>query len=382
MMADNHGKKPRVMVAGHLCLDITPVLPSALRGGNLLAPGKLIEVGKAEIHAGGAVSNTGLGLHILGTEVRLVAKVGKDEFGKLVQGIFERHQVEQCLIETDEAPTSYTLVLAPLGVDRTFLHHAGANHAFCSGDITDEMLEGIAHLHLGYPPMMERLYEKDGEDLVRLFCRAKERGISTSLDMAAVDPETPAGQVDWKRLLENTLPFVDFFVPSVEELCFMLDKARLEGWVSRAEGGELTEVLNIEDDVAPLTETLLRMGARVVLIKCGAPGIYYACADTPQAAALCADLGLDPDAWLGKRGFEQSFRASRVLSATGAGDTSIAAFLAAVLEQNSLARCMQLATASGACCVTAYDALSGLLPLNELEEKIDAGWEKEARKCL
>lgn len=370
------------MVAGHLCLDITPVFPTALRGGNLLAPGKLIEVGKAEIHTGGAVSNTGLGLHILGTEVRLVAKVGRDEFGKLVQGILERHQVEQCLIETDEAPTSYTVVLAPPGVDRTFLHQAGANHAFCSADITDEMLEGIGHLHLGYPPMMKKLYERDGEDLVRLFRRAKERGISTSLDMAAVDPETPAGQIDWRRLLENTLPFVDFFVPSVEEICFMLDKERLEDWMHSAQGKELTEVLDIEADVAPLAETLLQMGARVVLIKCGAPGIYYACADTPEAAALCADLDLEPDAWLGKRGFEPGYRASRVLSATGAGDTSIAAFLAAMLEKNSLARCMQLATASGACCVTAYDALSGLLPLDELAKKIDTGWEKETRKCL
>lgn len=370
------------MVAGHLCLDITPVFPTALRGGNLLAPGKLFEVGKAELHTGGAVSNTGLGLHVLGTKVRLVAKVGRDEFGKLARGILERHQVEQCLIETDEAPTSYTVVLAPPGVDRTFLHHAGANHAFCSEDVTDEMLEGIDHLHLGYPPMMRRLYEKDGEDLVRLLRRAGERGISTSLDMAAVDPETPAGQIDWRRLLENTLPFVDFFVPSVEELCFMLDRARLEEWTSRAGGSELTEVLDMKGDVAPLAETLLRMGARVVLIKCGAPGIYYACADTPQAAALCGALGLDPEAWLGKRGFEPSYRVDRVLSATGAGDTSIAAFLAAALEKNSLARCLQLATASGACCVTAYDALSGLMPLGELANKIDAGWEKETRKCL
>ena len=95
---DGHENRPRVMVAGHICLDLTPVFPTALRGGSLLAPGKLIEVGKAELHTGGAVSNTGLGLHVLGTRVRLVAKVGRDEFGTLVKSILALHGDEQRLI--------------------------------------------------------------------------------------------------------------------------------------------------------------------------------------------------------------------------------------------------------------------------------------------
>ena len=63
-----------------------------------------------------------------------------------------------------------------------------------------------------------------------------------------------------------------------------------------------------------------------------------------------------------------------VRSGTGAGDTSIAAFLAAVLSGRDPASCIALASAEGACCVTAYDALSGLKPLDELEERIRKGW--------
>ena len=64
------------------------------------------------------------------------------------------------------------------------------------------------------------------------------------------------------------------------------------------------------------------------------------------------------------------------MSATGAGDTSIAAFLTSMLFGKTPERCLQLAAATGACCVAAYDALSGLKPLEELERKIDSGWEK------
>ena len=37
---------------------------------------------------------------------------------------------------------------------------------------------------------------------------------------------------------------------------------------------------------------------------------------------------------------------------------------------------MQLAAAAGASCVEAYDALGGLKSLEQLEERIDKGWEK------
>ena len=38
--------------------------------------------------------------------------------------------------------------------------------------------------------------------------------------------------------------------------------------------------------------------------------------------------------------------------------------------------CVRLAAAEGASCVEAYDALSGIRPLEELDEKIKNGWKK------
>ena len=69
--------------------------------------------------------------------------------------------------------------------------------------------------------------------------------------------------------------------------------------------------------------------------------------------------------------------AVRVLSGTGAGDTSIAAFLKARMDGCPIEDCLRYAAATGASCVEAYDALSGLRPFEELLRKIEAGWEKQ-----
>ena len=54
--------KKKVIVAGHICLDITPVFPDGKVKSveQVLSPGKLIQMGNADVHTGGAVANTGL----------------------------------------------------------------------------------------------------------------------------------------------------------------------------------------------------------------------------------------------------------------------------------------------------------------------------------
>ena len=76
--------------------------------------------------------------------------------------------------------------------------------------------------------------------------------------------------------------------------------------------------------------------------------------------------------------FEKSYVPDRILSGTGAGDTSIAAFLKSAIEGYPVERCLQLATATGASCITSYGALDGLLSFEEMIAKIDAGWQKNS----
>lgn len=289
-------------------------------------------MGKAEVSTGGAVANTGLGMKILGADVTLMGKIGNDEFGNLILGILDKYDAADGMIRDPLSDTSYSVVLAMPGVDRIFLHNPGANHTFCAADVSKEQLREAALFHFGYPPLMKNMYENNGNELVSLFQKAKEAGCATSLDMAAVDPASDAGRADWNLILKKVLPYVDFFVPSVEELCYMLDRTRLEEWQKRAGSRDLTELLDIENDVIPLAEKCMEYGTKVLVIKCGAKGMYYKTADEKQLSEIGKRVGLDIVQWADRQGFEASYIPERILSGTGAGDTSIAAFLTAMLE--------------------------------------------------
>ncbi|MCC8065977.1 MAG: carbohydrate kinase family protein [Clostridiales bacterium] len=368
----------KAIVAGHICLDITPVFPDRRvdQPGDLLQPGKLLHMQGVDVHTGGAVANTGLAMKILGADVKLMGKAGRDAFGTMVQSILRDYGVTEGLLVADGEATSYSVVLAMPGIDRIFLHDPGANDTFCASDVPQKELEQAALFHFGYPPIMAGMYRNDGEELVELMKRAKAAGAATSLDMAAVDPASEAGKADWRRILEAVMPYVDFFVPSVEEICYMLDPERLSEWQTRAAGKDLTEILDIEKDVRPLADSCMEMGAKVLILKCGAPGIYYRTASEEQLRKIGSKLELATAAWADLEGFERSYVPERILSGAGAGDTCIAAFLTAVLEGYAPEDCLHLAAAAGASCVATYDSLSGLQPLDKLQEKIRAGWKK------
>ena len=83
--------------------------------------------------------------------------------------------VKEKIKSDDGCATSYTVVIAPPDVDRTFLHCPGANDAFSEQDITEEDLSGIDLLHFGYPPLMRRMFQQEGEELLRILKKAKEK---------------------------------------------------------------------------------------------------------------------------------------------------------------------------------------------------------------
>ena len=78
--------RKKVIAAGHICLDITPVFPDRTRSnlGEVLTPGKLLHMNGVDVHTGGSAANTGLAFKKLGADVRILGKVGTDDFGNVI----------------------------------------------------------------------------------------------------------------------------------------------------------------------------------------------------------------------------------------------------------------------------------------------------------
>ena len=96
-------------------------------------------------------------------------------------------------------------------------------------------LAGADLFHLGYPTIMRRMFEHP-EELLEIYRRVKELGVKTSLDLTLIEEDCDVAHTDWKKLFQKLLPSVDFFVPSAEEICFLIDKERYHEWIERASG--------------------------------------------------------------------------------------------------------------------------------------------------
>jgi sugar/nucleoside kinase (ribokinase family) len=354
-----------IVVAGHICLDIIP----DWRIGSIktIIPGHILEMSGLKLSTGGAVANTGIALKKLGISTALLGKVGADAFGKVILEILKKEDktlAENMIISGSEV-SSYTIVLNPPDTDRIFLHYPGPNHSFTASDIPYEKIKSSRIFHFGYPPLMQKFYENDGKELVKMFQRIRKMKIITSLDMAMPDPESPAGRVDWFKFFKNVLPMVDIFMPSIDELLYMLNP---EKFYKISEKKERFDIVLLNQ----LAGQLIDYGTKVVAIKLGNQGLYLR---THQIEKSNLPYIIKYKNWDYRQLLSPCF-ATEVKGTTGTGDATIAGFLAQLLEGGEPEKCITLATAVGACCVEAIDATDGIRPLPEIIKRVTSGWER------
>lgn len=366
-----------VIVAGHICLDIIPSFAVEGEFNDLFRPGKLTEMGPVTMSSGGPVSNTGIGLTILGMNVELNGKVGDDGLATSLLELLSKRGLDKAMVQVPGEQTSYTVVLAPPNIDRMFLHCPGANKTFGPDDLNMEMIGRAKVFHLGYPPLMKNLYANDGENLAEIYRRVKTAypNIITSMDMSLPDPASESGQVNWAKVLEKTLPYLDFYLPSAEETMFMLERDRFLELRDSARGKNI-ELLDLipARDIERLAAKVLDMGPKVVNIKSGHRGIYTR---TAQRADLEKLSGFTPemlDSWAGREVWHASYHVAKIGSATGSGDSSIAGFLASFLRGCPLEEALDMSNAVGGCNVTQLDALSGIKSWEDTKALLEAGW--------
>ena len=295
-----------IAVAGHLCVDITPELSAAVQ----LAPGRLIDVGPLSFRVGGCVANTARALGDLGAAVHADGLVGDDELGRYTtRAVAEMPGVTVRLATHPGRRTSYSLVLERPGSDRTFWHHTGVNDDF-DGRTVD--LDADL-LHLGYPSLLPGLLKDGATPLVDLLTRARRAGLTTSVDLAVVDPDSAVGTLDWSRILQRVLPLVDVISPSMDDL---------------------VSALRLADPVSPAlvqawADRLIAWGAGVAAISAGGAGLWVRAAAAERLGQGGRVLAPLAERWANAAVW-QTPRPVESVTTNGAGDACTAGLLFAL----------------------------------------------------
>lgn len=308
------------VVAGHVCVDLMP----ALRRLPSLDAGSLSEVGPLVIRAGGCVANAGGALAALGTQVRLVADVGEGPLASLLVSLLAQSGADVTGLRATGSSTSYSIVVESPGHDRTFWHHVGANAAF---DGTPVDLDGARLLHLGYPSILPAMLPGHAAPVRALFGRARAAGVTTSLDLAVISEPDRDSHAWWSESLASTLPLVDVFTPSVDDLVSATGRA----------------IPGDPDAIVDEARRLVGMGVALAVVSAGASGIALASGSSERFAAgglALAGLGAE---WLDQAMWVPAEALDAPASTTGAGDAASAGLLHGLLEGYSPRAALELA---------------------------------------
>jgi sugar/nucleoside kinase (ribokinase family) len=157
----------------------------------------------------------------------------------------------------------------------------------------------------------------------------------------------------------------------VGELLFLLHRSTFD--CMSANGDLLCQVTPVL--LHDLSDEILALGAKIVLLKLGDCGAYLRTA----AKADLEDMGRaapnDLSSWELRELLAPCFRVN-VVGTTGSGDATIAGFLSGLLHSLPAEEALTIAVAVGAFNVEAADALNGLPTWPALQKRLEAGWER------
>lgn len=167
--------------------------------------GALVE--QIKLTAAGSAGGTALVLSRLGASVRSAGAVGSDALGDALLALLARDGVDTThLLRRDEVQTSASVLPIRPDGSRPAFHVIGANATYGPEEVTDALLDGVTHLHLGGPEFL------GGEKAAEILARAKARGVTTSADVLAPGD---MGVLEW---IAAALPQLDFFLPNDEQV--------------------------------------------------------------------------------------------------------------------------------------------------------------------
>jgi sugar/nucleoside kinase (ribokinase family) len=252
-------------------------------------------------------------LSSLGAKIAFIGKTGTDSFSEVVmQSLQERGVDTSHIIRTPDFNTGATIVLN-YGQDRAMITYPGAMNELKPTDIDYDLIKTGRHLHFSSYFLQPGI----GRGITSIFKKAKELGLTTSLD-PQWDPDEK-----WDLDLKALLPVTDVFLPNIKELQF------------------LTHQENLDEALASV-----KTFCRNIVIKHGSDGAYL---------------------WDGQRLIHQpAFINHDVVDCIGAGDSFNAGFVLKFVQQQPLAKCMEYGALTGAISTTAAGGTSAFKSHKEI----------------
>lgn len=259
-------------------------------------------------------------LSSLGAQVGFIGKIGNDAFGNLVKDSLSAKKVNtDMLITSDKWNTGVTIVLN-YEEDRAMVTYPGAMEHLTMNDISEEVISTAKHLHFSSYFLQPGIQK----DITKLFKMAKEKGLTTSLDIQW-DPNEK-----WDFNYKEVLPFVDVFLPNEQEALLLTNESILENAINK-----------------------LVQHSKYVVVKLGSKGSITATKD--------------------KRNFIKSFLNDKVVDAIGAGDSFNAGFIFKFINGCDIDECQIFGNLTGAINTT---AAGGTTAFENYEQIIKIGKEK------
>lgn len=290
--------------------------------------GILEPVNSITMHNGGNAMTASINLRKLGVESSIIGMVGDDMFGEFLKGRLEKAGVEtKGLKISSQTQTSASVLMIDKSGERSFFHCTGTNAVFSEKDIDYSEIQKCDAVFVTGSFLMDNF---DGEETMKFLKRCKEMGKTTFLDVCW----DAKGQ--WGKLLDMSMPYIDYFMPSIDEAVCIAGKEEPE----------------------EIADIFVSKGVKNVIIKLGSKGSYL------RKEGGTAGKVFKP------------FYVENPVDTTGAGDSFCSGFLSAYARENSPEECMLFANAVGAHCVTEKGATTGIKSYEETMYFINSRKEK------
>ena len=279
--------------------------------GHLVEPGETLAADSYHVFPGGKGLNQSIALARAGANVTHVGKIGQD--GLWLRAYLKERSVNTTLVSVSSKATGHAMIQVSQTGENSIIIHGGANRDL------DPILNADAFTHVSAGDFL--LLQNETNAIADIINTGHSNGLTVVFNPAPMD----------KAVVDYPLEKVDWLI---------VNQTEGEMLTGKSGTGEILRELRLR---FPKTKFVLTLGAK---------GLMY----------VDADHQIDLPAYH-----------IDVVDTTGAGDTFIGFFLAALVKEKELAAALEEASAAAAICAAHKGAACSIPDFEEVHQFLQRG---------